>query len=470
MSQPSLQSTLESERYEVVLPLAKGGMGTVELVVRRTEGFERLYALKRLHPHLREDDELVKMFLDEARLGGLVRHANVVSVLDVGRDLQGPYFVMEYIEGRSLRDVLKTVIRSERRIPVQVCVRIAAQVAAGLHAAHELRDGAGRALNLVHRDVSPQNIIVGFDGVSRLTDFGIAKVWGASTQTRTGVLKGKKGYTSPEQLRLERVDRRSDLFSLGIVLFETLSGRRLYSGDYDTVIQSILYDPPPDIGELRRDIPSALSELLFRLLAKDREHRPPLAAEVVDSLQDVLADLIAEEGAVTVADFMQETFSGARDDDHAKIRVGMDEMVRVQQKASHLPNASRRRLVIGVGIAAVSLALGVALTVAVVGGREPLAQQAPAPSVTVAAPPPPVAVTEEPATAAPATQAEESAAANSAPPASMLAGAHTTKRRGGAKGRGHRRRPPRSGSGVSPSAMSPSAMSGSPSPWMWPGR
>jgi eukaryotic-like serine/threonine-protein kinase len=276
--------------YRTLMTLARGGMGQVDLCVRRSGSFERLYAVKRLHPHLREEETMRSMFLDEARVAGLVRHANVVSVLDVGEDAEGPFLVMDYVEGVSLSRFLKARARSGESLPIPVCAQIVAQVARGLHAAHELTSPQGTPLELVHRDVSPQNILVGRDGVVRVTDFGIAKALGRSTHTSTGVLKGKLGYMSPEQLSFEQVDRRTDLFSLGVVLYELVHLRRLYQGgeSADTA-RRILRDDPPDLGEHRADVPPALVELAFELLAKQPEHRPETALEVAERLEELTA-------------------------------------------------------------------------------------------------------------------------------------------------------------------------------------
>jgi eukaryotic-like serine/threonine-protein kinase len=276
--------------YRTLITLARGGMGQVDLCVRRLGSFERLYAVKRLHPHLREEQTMRSMFVDEARVAGLVRHANVVSVLDVGEDAEGPYLVMDYIEGISLSRFVKERARLGSPLPIPVCAQIVAQVARGLHAAHELTSAQGTPLELVHRDVSPQNILVGRDGVVRVTDFGIAKALGRSSHTSTGILKGKLGYMSPEQLSFERVDRRTDLFSLGVVLFELVILRRLYRGeDASEVARRILHDEPPDLAEHRADVPPVLVELAFELLAKEPEHRPATALEVAERLEELSA-------------------------------------------------------------------------------------------------------------------------------------------------------------------------------------
>lgn len=311
-----------SSSYQPVTHLANGGVGRVDLVVRREGSFERLYALKRLHAQHREDADFRTMFFDEARIAGLVRHPNVVSVLDVGEDAEGPFLVMDYIEGVALSAIIQRARASKTQVPMQLALRIGIEAALGLHAAHELVSADGEALALVHRDVSPQNILVGFDGVTRVTDFGVAKAFGRSTHTQTGVLKGKFGYMAPEQLRFEEVDRRADLFALGIVIFEMLAGQRLYRNvDGHDGIRRILHDPPPDLGDVRSDAAPELVELVFSMLAKDPALRPKTALEVARVLEEVLADTVATEGRLDVAEHLREVFADDIEVSRARARV-----------------------------------------------------------------------------------------------------------------------------------------------------
>jgi serine/threonine protein kinase len=303
-----------------VTTIAQGGMGYVELVFRREERFLRWCARKRLHQQYRSDASFRSMFLDEARLAGLIHHPNAVGVLDVGADEEGAFFIMEFVEGVPLSRVIGDATAGGRSIPMQVAVRVCMDAARGLHAAHEVRAEDGTVLHLVHRDVSPQNILVGFDGTVRVTDFGIAKALGNSSRTSAGVLKGNMGYLAPEQLRFEEPDRRSDLFSLGVTLYEMLTGHRLYpnTSGFDGT-RRILTEPAPDIGEERNDVPPELCELLFELLAKDRTSRPATAAESASRLEGVLAALIADEGSMTVADYMDAHFADARQRQRAEL-------------------------------------------------------------------------------------------------------------------------------------------------------
>jgi eukaryotic-like serine/threonine-protein kinase len=306
-------------------------MGYVELVVRREGRFLRWCARKRLHEQHRSDPTFRSMFLDEARLAGLIHHPNAVGVQDVGADDEGPFFIMDFVEGVSLSRMIGEATTAGRSIPMQVALRVCLGAACGLHAAHEVRAEDGTVLRLVHRDVSPQNILIGFDGTVRVTDFGIAKALGNSTRTSAGVLKGNMGYLAPEQLRFEEPDRRSDLFSLGVTLYEMLSGQRLYPNTtgFDGT-RRILTEPAPDIGEVRNDVPAELCELLFELLAKDRDSRPATAAEIASRLEGVLALLIREEGSVTVADYMDQHFGAARQQQRAELA---SHLTRIEAKA-----------------------------------------------------------------------------------------------------------------------------------------
>lgn len=328
MSSFESKTSLEpiSSGLTAVCELASGGMGKVELAMRKQGDFRRLYAVKRLHPQFHTDEDLRAMFLQEARLAGLIQHPNVVSVLDVGEDENGPYLVLEYVDGLSLAKLLSLAAQDEQLLPVQTCLRIALQIALGLQAAHELSDREGRSLELVHRDLSPQNVLIDWHGTVRLTDFGIAKAIGQSTKTATGVVKGKLSYLSPEQLRYETIDQRTDLFALGIVLFEIFAGRRLYKNrEGNDGLRRIMHEPPPDIGEERPEVPPRVVELLFQLLAKEREQRPRSAREVVEALQLALSEVLAEEPVLEVGPVVGELAGELRANQERRIAAAIEE-------------------------------------------------------------------------------------------------------------------------------------------------
>jgi tRNA A-37 threonylcarbamoyl transferase component Bud32 len=221
------------DRYELVAEIAAGGMATVYLArLSGVGGFQRFVAIKRLHPHLANEREFVEMFLDEARLAAGIHHPNVVPIMEVGASERGYYIVMEYIEGDTLARLLARAASSAERLPPDISLRVVIDMLAGLHAAHELRDEMGQPTELVHRDVSPQNVLVGTDGIARITDFGVARASTRLSATRVGQLKGKIAYMAPEQaMGKSDVDRRADVFAAGIVLWEVLAGTRLFKAE-----------------------------------------------------------------------------------------------------------------------------------------------------------------------------------------------------------------------------------------------
>lgn len=291
-------------------------MGSVELAVRRDGVFERLFAVKRLHAQHASDPAVRQMFLDEARIAGMLRHQNVVHVSDVGYDESGPYLVMEYVEGVSLADMVKEHRADGRQIPLSVALDIGRQVARGLQAAHELVGADGQPMKLVHRDVSPQNALIGFDGCARLTDFGIAKAAIRVTKTETGVLKGKYGYMSPEALRFEEATQRSDLFSLGIVLFELISGERLFNESGMAAARRILNEDARPLADVRTDVPPSVSALVDALLAREPDRRPQSARKVGDTLRDAAREL----DGPAVGEYMVSLYGELRESRRARVR------------------------------------------------------------------------------------------------------------------------------------------------------
>lgn len=390
-------------------------MGRVDLAVRRDGSFLRLYAVKRLHAHLREDVDVRVMFLDEARIAGLLRHPNVVSVVDVGEDDEGPFLVMEYVEGVTVGTLIEKSVAAGELVPLGVALRIGLHAARGLHAAHDLAGPDGAPLSLVHRDVSPYNVLVGFDGVTRVTDFGIAKALGRLSGTSTGILKGKLGYMSPEQLQFRGQDRRSDLFSLGVVLFELLTSSRLYPGTLaEESARRILDEPPPDLLDFRDDAPPELVALLFELLAKDPANRPGDAREVARTLEATLHDLAAagedaDVGAYLEAQFGEERRALTRDIAAALTADDARPLPRV-------PGLLRRWAVPAAVLVFAATAVG-AWTAGRAGGEPPAAASAPRPEASVtAAPAPPAPRNDESAPPAPPAHVEKRAAARPAAP------------------------------------------------------
>jgi eukaryotic-like serine/threonine-protein kinase len=278
-------------KYELLLRIGRGGMATVWVAREHTESREtdRLVAVKAILADLAGDPEFVKMFLDEGRLVQAVRHANVVDVYEVGEDQGVMYLAMEWVEGDSLHSIIAEAGK-RRPIPPEMGVRIIADAAAGLHAAHELKDDKGNLLGVVHRDVSPHNILIGTDGAIKLVDFGVAKAMGRlSDATSAGQLKGKFGYMSPEQAMAKPVDRRSDVFALGIVLFELTTGRRLFRGEHDAeTLHLVVSGQIPKPSKIDEKYPPKLEAIVMRALERDIDKRYQTAAEFQQELETYL--------------------------------------------------------------------------------------------------------------------------------------------------------------------------------------
>jgi serine/threonine-protein kinase len=276
------------DRYDLVAEIASGGMATVFLAnLSGVGGFRRFVAIKRLHPHLAREQEFVEMFLDEARLAAGIHHPHVVPILEVGASERGYYLVMEYIEGDTLARLLARAATSGNRLPANIGTRIVMEMLSGLHAAHELRDEQGNPTELVHRDVSPQNILVGIDGTTRITDFGVARAASRLSATRAGQLKGKIAYMAPEQAMGDpAVDRRADVFSAGIVLWEVLAARRLFKAENEAAtLGRVISEPIPDIREVNPQVDPDVAAIVMTALQRDRDARYPTCQDFADDLE-----------------------------------------------------------------------------------------------------------------------------------------------------------------------------------------
>jgi serine/threonine-protein kinase len=277
------------DRYELVGEIASGGMATVYLArLTGVGGFQRFVAIKRLHPHLASEQEFVQMFLDEARLAAGIHHPNVVPILEVGASPLGYYLVMEYIEGDTLARLLARAATAGKKMPISIGLRIVLDMLQGLHAAHELRDDINEPTNLVHRDVSPQNVLVGGDGVARITDFGVARAASRLSETRVGQLKGKIAYMAPEQaMGAEELDRRADVFSAGVVIWEVLSAKRLFKADNDAAtLTRLISDPIPALSDVAPQIGPNLSAVVAKSLERDPDRRYASCSQLAEALEE----------------------------------------------------------------------------------------------------------------------------------------------------------------------------------------
>lgn len=279
--------------YQVLGRLATGGMAELFLGRRvGPSGFQRTVAIKMILPHLARNSGFVTMFLDEARIAASIHHPNVVTVDELRNEGEELFMVMEYLAGETTSILLSRLVARQRLLDPALAAFIVAEMCAGLHAAHELKDEDGAPCAVIHRDVSPQNIFVTYDGMVKILDFGVAKAADRLTATKSGLIKGKFEYMSPEQIMGGTLDHRSDIFPTGIVLFELLTGRRLFKGVNDAATVRVLLerrvDPPSAYHEA---VPAALDEICLKALARSKRRRYATAAELRRDLVAVIRDL-----------------------------------------------------------------------------------------------------------------------------------------------------------------------------------
>lgn len=304
-------------RYELLKKLATGGMGQVFLARQKGPvGFQKLLVVKRVLPHLSEEEEFIKMFFDEARIAALLNHQNIAQLYDLG-EVDGVYFIaMEYVHGESLRQLASHAQTHRGGLPLGLKLRIIADAAAGLDYAHTAKSPSGRKLGLIHRDVSPQNVLVGFNGSVKLIDFGVAKAANKVSTTIAGAIKGKYPYMSPEQARGEELDRRSDVFGLGIVLYELLTHARLFKRDTDTATLKAVVGakvaPPSAVVD---GLPRALDPIVLKALARKRDERYQSAAEFQLAIEDFLAQERLSATTAHLANYMKELYSEQLEDE-----------------------------------------------------------------------------------------------------------------------------------------------------------
>jgi serine/threonine-protein kinase len=318
-------------RYELLVPIAEGGMASVWAArMKGQRGFQKIVAIKQMRPELTDDPNFETMFLDEASLVSRLRHPNLAEILDLGEEEDVLYQVMEFVDGEPLNRLLR---QSRGGIPVPLAVRIVKEASSGLHMAHELRDEDGNYVNLVHRDVSLQNVLVTYDGVTKVIDFGVAKALSNLQKTNVGQVKGKVPYMSPEQAVGEPLDRRTDIFALGIVLYQLLTGKHPFRGDSDleTIMRICDTAPvqPPSIHN--KLIPPELDALVGKALAKHRSARFATMSEMQRALEVVLpAD--QQASSEDVARFMQKHLG----DRGEKRRLSIQEAGRALDQAAVL--------------------------------------------------------------------------------------------------------------------------------------
>src|SRR3954447_3586724 len=310
-------------KYEILALLALGGTAEIYLArIAGAAGFEKYVVVKCLHDHLADDTEFVKMFLDEARLAAHLDHSNIVQTMELGEHQGRYYMVMEFLAGLSLAMIVRRAAERlpNARIPIPLVLNILAQSAAGLHYAHDKAIN-GRALNIVHRDVSPQNLVISFEGVVKVVDFGIAKAELRETRTRSGTIKGKFAYMSPEQCVANNVDRRTDVFALGVIGHELLTGRRLFKrrSPYETYQSVIDCDVKPP-SATSHELDPALDAVIMRALTKDKADRYPSAEAFGDALLGYLHHRGIGSGPGDVSRFFDAYFGQEIEEHSGRMR------------------------------------------------------------------------------------------------------------------------------------------------------
>jgi serine/threonine protein kinase len=318
-------------KYQLLAVLGRGGMADVFLALARGPmGFHKLVVVKRLRVSLSDDRSFRNMFLDEARLAARLNHPNVVQTHEVG-EADGVFFIaMEYLEGQSLNKIIRELSKRGSTLPPVMCARIVSDALAGLHYAHELKDFDGTPLEIIHRDVSPHNVFVTYDGSVKLVDFGIAKAALSSVETEVGVLKGKVAYMSPEQAAGETIDARADVFAMGIVLWELIAQKRLMTGDSAAAtLHRLLTSPIPKVTTVRADVPAALESIIERALEKDASKRFPSALEMRDALEDFIARSGKAVRQEEIGRELGRLFGGVREAIQKQIQMHMEGITEV---------------------------------------------------------------------------------------------------------------------------------------------
>jgi serine/threonine protein kinase len=309
------------------------------------EGFERLLAVKRILPNIAEDEEFIAMFIDEAKISVQLQHANIAQIFDLGKVDDSFFIALEYVNGKDLRSIFDRSRQKGELMPLSQASYIVMQVCEGLDYAHNKRDGQGRELHLVHRDISPQNVLIGYEGEIKLIDFGIAKAAGKASKTQAGILKGKFGYMSPEQVRGLPIDRRSDIFAVGIVLYELLTNERLFVGesDFSTLekVRNVEILPP---SSYNRKVPHELERIALKALAKEPEDRYQNAIDLHDDLQAFLYSVGEIYSRKDLAGWMKKSFAVEIEEDNAKL-----EIFRQISAPAAAAVSSTRRAAVGMG-------------------------------------------------------------------------------------------------------------------------
>ena len=298
-------------KYLLLERISVGGMAEVfKAKAFGVEGFEKIIAIKKILPSMAEDADFIQMFIDEAKICGQLNHANICQIFELGRIDDSHFIAMEYIWGKDLLQIQNRFRRSRKQMTVQMAAFIASKMCEGLDYAHRKKDATGKPLNIIHRDVSPQNVIVSYEGEVKVIDFGIAKAASRSSKTQAGVLKGKFGYMSPEQVGGKQLDQRADIFAIGTILYELLTSERLFLGDTDFAtlekVRNVAVPPP---SKVNTTVPAELDRIIMKALAKETGDRYQWASEMHEDLQDFLAQTEPVYNAKALSGWMRDQFS-----------------------------------------------------------------------------------------------------------------------------------------------------------------
>lgn len=322
--------------YEVLTQLSVGGMAELFLCFTQGAGaFRKFVVVKRILPDVKTNDSYIKMFYDEARITSVLHHPNIAQVLDLGGEGEAAYIAMEFIPGQNLNQISAVCQKRKRLIPLGLSVSVCRDICHALHYAHTIKDAAGRESPIIHRDVAQKNIMVTYEGAVKLLDFGIAKARGSLGRTTAGMVKGTTGYMSPEQVRGEALDGRSDVFCMGVVLFELLTGKRLFAAETETEeMERILAAPIPRPDALQRKIPSGLVEVVLKALARNRTDRFASARAMARALDEVAGKWMYD--ADKRAAFMRNLFAERIDATRRLLdSAGKSEVTDDYKKAAH---------------------------------------------------------------------------------------------------------------------------------------
>lgn len=298
-------------KYLLLERVNVGGMAEVFIAKAfGVEGFERILAIKKILPTMAEDEEFIRMFIDEARISAQLSHANVVHINELGLNDGTYYIAMEYVSGRDLRTLQERYRRRKEIMPIAQAAFIASKVCEGLDYAHRKKDAHGQDLGIIHRDVSPQNILISYEGEVKIIDFGIAKAANRSQKTQAGILKGKFGYMSPEQVRGLPIDRRSDIFAVGVMLYEMLTGEKLFVGESDfSTLEKVRTADVPSPSRFNPNVPPGLEKVVLKALAREVEDRYPWAQDMQEDLMRFLVSGDSIYSSKHLAAFMKEAFA-----------------------------------------------------------------------------------------------------------------------------------------------------------------